>query len=117
MGGQGDPWFVAGKDLKTNQLIAVQGRNHPLLFTQTLYLSDLSWTLDAPPRLGSYQAKSRYRMPDAACELISLAADSATLTFREPQWAATPGQSAVLYDNDICLGGGVITSPIPEHIL
>ncbi|WP_133680350.1 tRNA 2-thiouridine(34) synthase MnmA [Paludibacterium purpuratum] len=108
IGGQGEPWFVAGKDIPANRLIVVQGHDHPLLLKHTLKMADLSWTLDAAPDAGDYSAKNRYRMPDAACTLTPVRDGAAELTFRDAQWAVTPGQSAVLYDGDICLGGGVI---------
>ena len=109
IGGAGEPWFVAGKDLGQNRLIVVQGHDHPLLYTQSLVMNDLSWTLPQKPAEGRYTCKTRYRMADAPCQLRYLDDDTAELVFDEPQWAVTPGQSAVLYDGDICLGGGVIT--------
>ena len=116
IGGAGEPWFVAGKDLAANRLIVVQGHQHPLLFSGSLTMSQLSWTLpensgeahgSRPPE-GRYTCKTRYRMADAPCQLRYLSDDSAELVFDAPQWAVTPGQSAVLYDGDICLGGGII---------
>lgn len=107
IGGEGLPWFVAGKDLENNELIVVQGHDHPLLLKQTLRASQCSWTLDTPPKPSQVAAKTRYRMQDAACEL-RLEDEAFCLNFKQPQWAITPGQSAVLYDGDICLGGGVI---------
>ncbi|AXK38043.1 tRNA 2-thiouridine(34) synthase MnmA [Crenobacter cavernae] len=106
--GTGEPWFVAGKDIPSNKLIVVQGHDHPLLLKPTLTMGQLSWTLDGAPQPGDYAAKNRYRMADAACALSAVENGTATLTFRDPQWAITPGQSAVLYDGDVCLGGGVI---------
>ena len=110
IGGAGEPWFVVGKDLVKNELIVVQGHTHPLLYTQSLQMQQLSWTLPEKPVAGRYTCKTRYRMADAACELRYLDNDTAELIFDAPQWAVTPGQSAVLYDRDICLGGGIITS-------
>ncbi|MBF0804131.1 MULTISPECIES: tRNA 2-thiouridine(34) synthase MnmA [unclassified Neisseria] len=110
IGGAGEPWFAAGKDLTSNTLIVVQGRDHPLLYSSSLTISDLSWTLHERPSEGRYTCKIRYRMADAPCELHYIGSGTAELWFDEPQWAATPGQSAVLYDGDICLGGGIITA-------
>lgn len=110
IGGAGEPWFVAGKNLKSNELIVVQGHQHPLLYTSSLIMNDLSWTLPERPAEGRYTCKTRYRMTDAVCELRYRNNEQAELIFDEPQWAVTPGQSAVLYDHDICLGGGIITS-------
>lgn len=108
IGGAGEPWFVAAKDLARNQLIVVQGHTHPLLYQQTLRMNQLSFTLPEPPKEGRYTCKTRYRMHDAVCQLRYLNHDTAELHFDEPQWAMTPGQSAVLYDGEVCLGGGII---------
>lgn len=108
IGGQGDPWFVAGKDIPANTLLVVQGHDHPLLLRDSLRMGDLSWTLDEAPEIGDYSAKTRYRMPDAPARLDDVGGGQASLSFTTPQWAVTPGQSAVLYCGDICLGGGII---------
>ena len=73
-------------------------------------MNQLSWTLPEKPVAGRYTCKTRYRMADAACELRYLSDDTAELLFDKPQWAVTHGQSAVLYDGEICLGGGIITA-------
>jgi tRNA-specific 2-thiouridylase len=108
IGGQGEPWYVAGKDMAANVLIVVQGHDHPLLLTDELGASQLSWVADMAPAPGRYTAKTRYRQTDAACELMSVSDGNLRLRFDAPQWAVTPGQSVVLYDGDVCLGGGVI---------
>ena len=104
------PWFVARKDLDTNILWAVQGHEHPWLQSTELTAQDCSWIAGAAPPSGRLAAKTRYRQADAVCELSAVTADACELVFDEPQWAVTPGQSAVLYDGDVCLGGGVIFS-------
>ena len=109
IGGAGEAWFVAGKDLPQNRLIVVQGHDHPLLFNPGLRAADLNWIAGlAPDTAPVYAAKTRYRQADAACRLSLLDATGCTLTFDTPQWAVTPGQSAVLYAGDVCLGGGII---------
>ncbi len=108
--GTGDPWFVAKKDIQTNTLYIVQGHDHPWLLNQLLSASQISWTSDFAPALGSYTAKTRYRQVDAPCQLSALTKDLFTLNFDEAQWAVTPGQSAVIYSGDRCLGGGIITN-------
>lgn len=108
-GGEHAPWFVARKDLARNTLWAVQGHDHPWLLSQRLCAQDVSWISGEPPLAGRYQAKTRYRQQDAACQL-TLTDGGFALDFEEPQWAVTPGQSAVLYAGDVCLGGGVIES-------
>lgn len=108
IGGPGEPWFVAGKDLERNQLIVVQGRDHPALYSQRLRACAASWVVEPPAAGQLLAAKTRYRQPDAPCRLISIENDAFELEFAVPQWAVTPGQAAVLYDGAICLGGGVI---------
>lgn len=105
----GEPWFAARKDIKENTLYVVQGHDHPWLQSMTLKASDPNWILGTPPAAGSQlSVKTRYRMPDEPCEIISADENSLFLASKEPMWAVTPGQSAVLYDGDVCLGGAVI---------
>jgi tRNA-uridine 2-sulfurtransferase len=108
--GAGDhsPWYVAGKDLAANVLQVVQGHDHPALQSRTLWADDCSWVAGSAPPPGAYAAKSRYRQADAGCTLAAAAEGGVRLDFDTPQWAVTPGQSAVLYDGEVCLGGGVI---------
>ncbi|MCW5322504.1 tRNA 2-thiouridine(34) synthase MnmA [Verminephrobacter aporrectodeae subsp. tuberculatae] len=107
-GGAHEPWFVARKDLARNILHVVQGQLHPWLLSHTLDARDASWISGHAPAPGAYAAKARYRQQDAACTLLGANAQAFRLRFPEAQWAVTPGQSAVLYDGDLCLGGGVI---------
>jgi tRNA-specific 2-thiouridylase len=110
IGGAGDAWYVAGKDLGRNELIVVQGHDHPLLMKRTLEASDASWIAGAPPSAPSaHTAKTRYRQADAECTLTRVLDSGIKVDFSAPQWAVTPGQSVVLYDGEVCLGGGVIT--------
>ena len=104
------PWFVAGKDTATNTLVVVQGHDHALLQHTTLTAGQLSWIAGvAPDPTRPCTAKTRYRQTDAACRITRLDDDSLELAFDAPQWAVTPGQSVVLYDGEVCLGGGIIT--------
>jgi tRNA-specific 2-thiouridylase len=108
-GGAGEPWYVAGKDLQSNTLTVVQGHDHPRLLSRTLAAGDASWVAGAAPEPGGeLRAKTRYRQADAECTLRIEGDAAFALEFAEPQWAVTPGQSAVLYRGDECLGGGVI---------
>jgi tRNA-specific 2-thiouridylase len=93
----------------------VQGHDHPWLLSPALVAADLSWVAGEPPAAGRYAAKTRYRQADAVCQLAVMAGAAAPLRldFDEPQWAVTPGQSAVVYDGDVCLGGGVIDGVPP----
>ncbi len=107
IGGQGEAWYVADKDLVNNRLIVVQGHDHPALFKKQLALSDHHWIIDSNPKKMHYQAKIRYQSMDAKCTLQ--AQDGYyLLNFHLPQWAVTSGQSAVIYDKNTCLGGGII---------
>jgi tRNA-specific 2-thiouridylase len=108
--GAGDhaPWYVAGKDLAANVLQVVQGHDHPALQSRRLWADDCSWVSGSAPAPGAYAAKSRYRQADARCTLAVSAEGGIRLDFDTAQWAVTPGQSAVLYDGEVCLGGGVI---------
>ncbi|HEX8978809.1 MAG TPA: tRNA 2-thiouridine(34) synthase MnmA [Parasulfuritortus sp.] len=105
---EGVPWFVAGKDMARNELIVVQGHDHPLLLSKTLVAADLSWVGAAPEADRRYTAKTRYRQQDAGCTVEALADGRLELQFDEAQWAVTPGQSVVMYDGQVCLGGGII---------
>jgi tRNA-specific 2-thiouridylase len=108
--GEHAPWFVAHKDLANNTLYVVQGHDHPWLLSGQLTADDLSWCAPTAPSPGRYAAKTRYRQSDAPCTLSYNDKGELALAFDEPQWAVTPGQSAVLYDGEVCLGGGVIAS-------
>ncbi len=108
--GEHEPWFVARKDMASNTLWVVQGHDHPWLRSNTLQADDASWIAGAAPAAGQLAAKTRYRQADAACMLAAGANGAFSLSFAEPQWAVTPGQSAVLYDGEVCLGGGVIAA-------
>jgi len=107
--GEGEAWYVAGKDMASNTLIVVRGHEHPLLLRERLLAADLSWisgsTPDAAP---AYAAKTRYRQADAPCRISHAQPGVCEFLFEKPQWAITPGQSAVLYQGEVCLGGGVI---------
>jgi len=106
------PWFVAGKDVARNALIVVQGHDHPRLFRRDVMVTDTHWIVGTPPSLPArLTAKTRYRMPDAACE-VRASREGVVATFDSAQWAPTPGQYLVLYDGERCLGGGVIDAPL-----
>jgi len=104
-----DAWYVAAKDMVKNELIVVQGHDHPLLLKRALEARDLAWVSGEPPRTDiEYGAKTRYRQSDAACRVGRLSQEDIEVDFASPQWAVTPGQSVVLYRGEVCLGGGVI---------
>lgn len=105
----GRPWYVSGKDAATNTLIAVQGHDHPALYTSSLTADRLHWVAGEPPRLPlRCQARTRYRQSVQDCEITSVEGDRCRVVFGAPQWAVTPGQAVVFYDGEVCLGGGTI---------
>jgi tRNA-uridine 2-sulfurtransferase len=108
IGGAGEAWYVAQKRVAENELVVVQGHDHPLLMKKSLRAEDTSWTSGGLPDDASHTAKTRYRQADAECTLTR-ADIGIKVDFTAPQWAVTPGQSVVLYDGEACLGGGVIT--------
>ena len=112
IGGRGDgrSWFVIGKDLENNRLLVAQGEDHPMLYSTQCRTEDVTWVQEAPVREGETfrcTAKYRYRQPDQPVEVTIL---DGRLQIRSlvPQRAVTPGQSAVLYDGERCLGGGIV---------
>ncbi|UCH47265.1 MAG: tRNA 2-thiouridine(34) synthase MnmA [Betaproteobacteria bacterium] len=109
IGGEGEPWYVAGKDVGSNRLTVVQGHDHPALLSDALVATDLSWVSgNSPHTHWVYGAKTRYRQKDAPCEVESVDERNCEVRFAEPQWAVTPGQSVVVYESRVCLGGGII---------
>ncbi|EIC21220.1 tRNA 2-thiouridine(34) synthase MnmA [Thiorhodovibrio frisius] len=108
------PWFVAAKDPAKNVLIVVQGGNHPLLFAEGLSGEQLHWISGAPPAPAPFDClcRLRHRQPLQACTLVEYHKGHCQVHFATPQRAVTPGQSAVFYYGDRCLGGCIITSAI-----
>lgn len=115
--GNNDPWFVAAKDMSRNVLIAVQGREHPLLWSQGLTADSLHWIAGPPSGLEQGElacgVKTRYRQPDVPC-LLRASDGGIEARFDSPQWAVTPGQYAVFYAGDECLGGGPINQALGD---
>jgi tRNA-uridine 2-sulfurtransferase len=102
------PWYVIEKDLARNVLIVAQG-DHPKLYTHTIYTSHIHWISGFAPTLPlTCQAKIRYRQADQACTIHIESPNQFRIDFTEPQRAAAPGQYIVFYQNDVCLGGGII---------
>ncbi|MBY6189376.1 tRNA 2-thiouridine(34) synthase MnmA [Microbulbifer agarilyticus] len=108
--GAGDqPWYVVGKDLERNVLLVAQGKHHPLLYSTGLEATQAHWINGAPPaQQFRATAKTRYRQDDQDCEVIVGEDGKLVIHFDTPQRAVTPGQSVVIYQGDICLGGAVI---------
>lgn len=110
--GDSAPWYVARKDMANNTLYVVQGHDHPWLLSSQLEADQTSWVAGSAPSDRLLAAKTRYRQADVACQFHATGAQQFSLQFTGPQWAVTPGQSAVLYDGDVCLGGGMIASSL-----
>jgi len=109
-GASDEAWYVAQKDLGANALIVVQGHDHLLLMKNALRAEAASWVSGGAPAAGSaHSAKTRYRQADSACVVTRSEDDAIAVEFARPQWAVTPGQSVVLYDGAVCLGGAVIS--------
>jgi len=107
--GNGEPWFVADKDLERNILYVVQGEQHPSLYSASLTASGINWiSPERPAGPIRCTAKFRYRQPDQAVTVTLQEDGTAEIVFDQPQKAITPGQAVVLYNGDICLGGGTI---------
>ncbi|NOZ04445.1 MAG: tRNA 2-thiouridine(34) synthase MnmA [FCB group bacterium] len=109
-------WYVVDKDLRQNRLIIAQGHDHPALFSTRLTATQLHWTTgERPDDSLSLQAKIRYRQADQECRIEFTSDQTAMVTFAEPQFAITPGQSVVFYHGDECLGGGIIDRVIRDN--
>jgi tRNA-uridine 2-sulfurtransferase len=105
------PWFVVGKRVQDNTLIVDQGADSPYLFSHRLWTESAHWISDAPPSASFVcTAQTRYRQHEEACEVEVCAEGTLVVTFQRPQRAVTPGQSLVLYDGEVCLGGAVIAA-------
>jgi len=103
------PWFVLDKDLNHNRLIVGQGHQHPGMMNQALHASQLHWVSGTQPAAKfNCTAKIRYRQKDVECQVTINNNGEAHVLFEQPQRAVTPGQSIVFYDQQICLGGGII---------
>jgi tRNA-specific 2-thiouridylase len=108
-----EPWYVVDKDIERNVLIVGQGTNHPRLYSTGLLANQLHWVdREGPQQATRCSVKTRYRQQDISCQITPNIDGSLLVEFDEPQKAVTPGQSAVFYQNEICLGGGIIENYI-----
>lgn len=108
IGGAGDAWFVSAKDIKTQEVTVVQGIDHPSLLSLELSATDLSFVGEQPTLPYRCSAKIRYRQNDAPCTIERIENGRAFIRFDTPQRAITPRQAIVFYQNEVCLGGGLI---------
>ncbi|WNS81871.1 tRNA 2-thiouridine(34) synthase MnmA [Domibacillus sp. DTU_2020_1001157_1_SI_ALB_TIR_016] len=116
IGGSGEPWFVGGKNLKTNELYVVQGFHHESLYSDSLDAVQVGFTTNEPmPETFHCTAKFRYRQADTGVTVTQTGDGTARVVFDEPVRAITPGQAVVLYDGDVCLGGGTIDKVYKEN--
>lgn len=107
--GNGEPWFVARKDIPNNTLYIVQGHDHPWLQSFSLSATRPNWISGTAPEAGRMLGlKTRYRMADQECKVIRTDDESVVVSSLDPLWAVTPGQSTVFYDEEVCLGGAII---------
>jgi len=107
------PWFVVEKDIKNNILVVAQEHDHPLLMKQALVASQAHWIASEPPSFPlNCQARIRHRQPLQNCTVNAIAPNEFLVEFEKPQRAITPGQSVVLYQLYVCLGGGIIERSI-----
>jgi tRNA-uridine 2-sulfurtransferase len=103
------PWYVAAKEIKNNQLIVTQDRNHSALSSKKLVCNKLHWISGTKPTAPfECSAKIRYRQQEQKCAVKQLDGDTLIVDFFAPQWAITAGQSIVFYNHEECLGGGII---------
>lgn len=110
-----DPWYVVDKEMDRNVLVVGQGGTHPRLMSVGFYADQLHWVDRKGPTDGAQiTVKTRYRQRDVVCTLHYEGEDRIKVLFDEPVAAVTPGQSAVFYDAEICLGGAIIDSLIRE---
>ncbi|MEQ4531776.1 MAG: tRNA 2-thiouridine(34) synthase MnmA [Mixta sp.] len=109
-----NPWYVVDKDVANNRLIVAQGADHPRLMSVGLIAQQLHWvdreTLREPL---ACVVKTRYRQEDIPCVITPLNDDRIEVRFEQPVAAVTPGQSAVFYLGEVCLGGGIIEQRLP----
>jgi tRNA-specific 2-thiouridylase len=107
--GGDDPWYVVGKDLTLNRLLVAQGHDHPALLSSGLIASQLHWVdRTGPQHVCRLTVKTRYRQHDIPCTVTPRSDGRLQVIFDSPQKAVTPGQSAVFYLDEVCLGGGII---------
>lgn len=111
IGGPGEAWYVAGKNIDTNELLVVQGHDHPAMQSQTVVAQGIDWVSGKSPAADlALTAKTRYRQQDQPCKLVECDDHTLTVVFDQPQRAVTPGQALVIYSGRRCLGGATILS-------
>ena len=113
IGGDGDPWYVTEKDVRRNIVYVVQGHDHPALMKKVVQAEQLHWITGQPPVLPmNCKAKTRYRQDEQSCVVSMIGPNYTRIEFDHPQWAVAPGQSIVFYQDDVCVGGGIIRAAL-----
>ena len=116
--GDEEPWYVVDKNITNNILIVAQGHNHPAMFHNVLETGSINWISETKPKVSEINkkltAKIRYRQKDQPCQLTIIDENKTIVRFEQPQRAITPGQSIVLYQDEVCLGGGIIETMYRE---
>jgi tRNA-specific 2-thiouridylase len=107
--GGGLPYYVTGKDMKKNEVYVTSNISDDKLWSNKIELTNSHWISDKPEKAKTYQIRTRHRAPLSNCNFVTISDSKATITLDDPLRALTPGQSAVIYDGEICLGGGIIT--------
>jgi tRNA-specific 2-thiouridylase len=110
------PWYVVGKDMAQNRLLVAQGADHPALFSYGLKATKCDW-VDRTVKTERFKCtvKTRYRQADIPCTVTPLNDDTLEVIFDSPQAAVTPGQSAVFYLDEVCLGGAIIEQHLQKE--
>lgn len=113
--GNEEPWYVVDKDVANNVLLVAQGHDHPRLFSNGLIAQQLHW-VDRRPLTAELRCtvKTRYRQADIPCRVIPIDDTRIEVRFDQPVAAVTPGQSAVFYQDEVCLGGGIIEARLVD---
>ncbi len=114
IGGPGEAWFVVAKNFSQNEVILAQGDDHPALYADGLTAVELNWLTDIPSGTFKCKAKVRYRQPEQPCT-VTIEEGRAKVVFDHPQRAMTPRQSVVFYQDNLCLGGGIISEIAPNY--
>lgn len=114
IGGPGEAWFVVAKNFSQNEVVLAQGDDHPALYADGLTAVELNWLTEIPSGTFKCNAKVRYRQTEVPCT-VTVEEGKARVVFDGPQRAMTPRQSVVFYQDNLCLGGGIISEIAPNY--
>ena len=111
-----EPWFVVGKDVENNVLFVEQGIDNDYLYSDFCIVKDLNWINETPVVGKEYQAKFRYREKDNSVSITLLEDNLMHVKFNHLVRAVTPGQACVIYDGEVCMGGGIINEVFRDGV-